>query len=274
MPLRATAVSLAQRLMSQPPVRDLRERLYRRRFERTSRWQALHYGLYRSFAEARADAPAGERPVGYVLDDAWFANRAATSIASHDYPVLFHLAPLMPELRVMFDYGGHFGVHYTAYRRYLTYRPDLRWIICEQPEVAAKGEEHRRQHGLDQLEFVTDFAAGEGADALISAGCIHFVERPFVAQLAELKRPPPHVFLNKVPAIDRETRVTIQNTGWSFSPCWVLNRDELIGGMRALGYQLRDSWRCAERSLIIPFHPEHSATHYSGFYFARDAAST
>src|SRR6185436_11429372 len=159
MSLRSNAISLAQRLIEQPPVRDLRERLYRRRFARTTRWQALHYGLYRSFAEARADAPAGQLPVGYKLDDDWFANRA-TAISPHDYPVLFHLAPIMAELRVMFDWGGHFGVHYLAYKRFLTYREDLRWIVGEQPEVAAKGEEFRRQKGLDQLLFATDFAAG------------------------------------------------------------------------------------------------------------------
>src|SRR4051812_11000520 len=110
MSLRANALSLAQRLISQPPVRDLRERLYRRRFARTAKWQALHFGLYGSFAEARADAPVGKLPVGYKLDDDWFANRAI-AISPHDYPVLFHLAPLMPALRVMFDHGGHFGVH-------------------------------------------------------------------------------------------------------------------------------------------------------------------
>lgn len=273
MSLRANALSLAQRVISQPPVRDLRERLYRRRFARTSQWKGLHYGLYRSFAEARADAPADGKPVGYVLDDEWFANRA-TAIASHDYPVLFHLAPIMPAMRVMFDYGGHFGVHYIAYKQYLTYPAQLRWIVSEQPDVVAKGEELRRQQGLNQLSFVTDFAASDGADALLSAGCIQFIEQPFVEQLAALAQPPRHVFLNKVSIVDRETRVTLQNTGWSFTPCWLFNRDEMVAGMRALGYELRDAWRCLERSLTVPFHPEYTIPHFSGFYFARTGSST
>jgi putative methyltransferase (TIGR04325 family) len=258
---------LVQRVMSWP-VRDLHEHLVRRRFARTSRWRGLHFGLYRSFAEARADAPANGKPVGFALDDDWFANRAA-AIASHDYPMLFHLAPVMPGVRVMFDLGGHFGLHYTAYRPYLTYRPDLRWVVCERPEVASRGEELRRQKGLDQLSFVTDFSRGEGADVLISAGCIQYVEKPFVTQIAELARRPPHVLLNKIPVFERETRVTLQNTGWSFSPCWLLNREELVAGMRALGYQLRDAWNCPERAIRIPLHSDHSIPHFSGFYFSR-----
>lgn len=266
MSLQDVARSVVHRVGALGPVRDLRERLYRREFARTAQWKGLHLGVFDSFAQARAAAPVGGHPVGYALDDDWFA-AGAVRICSHDYPILYWLAPLMPSVKVLFDYGGHVGVHYVAYRPHLTYAPTLRWIVGEQPEVAAKGAQLCREKGLTQIEFVTDFSGAEGADVLLSAGCIHFVETPFISQLAAVKRRPRHVLLNKVPIYDKETRVTLQNTGRSFSPCWIYNRAELVASMTALGYELVDQWDCPERSLHIPFHADYSVQRYSGLYF-------
>jgi putative methyltransferase (TIGR04325 family) len=252
-----------------PTVRELRQRRYERSFARMDGWRNLHRGLYRSFDEARASAP-DLRQVGYELDDDWYAAQA-TAIAAHDYPVLFWLERLMPELRTIFDLGGHVGVHYHAYAQRLRYPADLTWTVCELPHVVARGEALKQQRPAPQLRFVSDFGAGDGASLLLSAGCLQFMERPLGTMLAGLRQIPTHVILNKVPVYDLPTRVTLQNTGRSFTPCWLFNRDQFLRPLQTLGYEVIDSWSVPDRSLRIPFHPEHRIDAFSGFYLRRTA---
>jgi hypothetical protein len=52
-------------------------------------------------------------------------------------------------------------------------------------------------------------------------------------------------------------------------PYRVTARDELIEQVCAQGYVLRDSWRNPAKELRLPYAPELSLLHYSGFCFDR-----
>ena len=107
-------------------------------------------------------------------------------IFSYDYPVLFWLKPLLADRLSIFDLGGHVGVHYYAYRRYLEYPKDLRWQVCEMPAVIAAGEAIRRDEDAPGLSFTTEFRDADGADVMLAAGVVQYLERSLPTQLAEL----------------------------------------------------------------------------------------
>jgi putative methyltransferase (TIGR04325 family) len=258
---------LPARLKSVQPILSWRKRRYERLFASTSRWRGLHRGLYRSFAEARRHAPPA-LSTEYSLDHESFARQAR--IESFDYPAMLWLARALPTARSLFDLGGHVGLHFFAYRRYLQYPAGLRWIVCERPEVVSLGQNMCRTRDAAGLSFVTDWAEADGSDVLLSSGCVQFLEERLWRSMAALAQPPTHVILNKLPLYDLDSCVTLQNTGRSFSPCWLLNRLELLREFAQLGYRLVDEWSCPGRALEIPFHAEHSVPEFSGLYLRRE----
>ena len=245
------------------PLITVRRRLYERRFARTHEWKNLTRGVYRTFDEARRAAPSS-MPVGYALDDESFVAR--TRMEPHDYPAVFWLREPLERGCVLLDLGGHVGLQYYLYRDYVPFAPSTRWIVCEQAAVAARGRELAGQRGATGLSFV-DALDGIAADAMLTAGTIQFIEEALAHQMRRLARLPGALLVNKVPLHDRETCVTLQNTGRSFTPCYLFNAGELIASIEALGYRLRDRWQVLGRSFRVPFHPGYQIDAYSGLYF-------
>lgn len=263
MPVEDFLRAVARRVHDSAPIVALRRRRYDRKFARTHEWKNLARGIHGSFEEARRAAPPS-MPASYVLDDEAYARRA--TVESHDYPALYWLRPMLERGCTLLDFGGHVGVQYYLYERYARYAADLRWIVCEQPSVVALGRELALARGPRHLSFVDD-VAGIDADVLLTAGCIQFVEVSLPRLLGRLARLPRAILINKVPLTDQPTRVTLHNTGRSFSPCYLYNAADLIASIEALGYRLLDRWRCPERAMTIPFHPEYRIDAYSGLYF-------
>lgn len=253
----------ARRVRDSAPAVAVRRRLYDQKFARTRTWRNLARGLYRSFDEARRDSPPS-MPAAYVLDDEAYARDA--TVEPHDYPALFWLRDRLEAGCTVLDLGGHVGLQYYLYGRYVRYAPATRWIVAEQPHVVPLGREMARARVAPHLSFVEDHA-GVDADVFFTAGTIQSIEAPLPALIDRLARRPRAVLVNKLPLYDRETRVTVQNTGRSFTPCYLFNAAELIGSVEALGYRLRDRWKCLDRSIHIPFHDDHDIAAYSGLYF-------
>lgn len=252
----------ARRVRDSAPVVELRRRRYERMFARTHEYRNLTRGIYGSFEEARRAAPTS-MPATYVLDDETYARRA--TIESHDYPAMFWLRPILERGGTLLDLGGHVGLQYYLYEQYIRYADDLRWIVAEQPSVVDMGRKLALTRAPRHLSFV-DGVDGIGADVFLTAGCIQSVEEPLARLLGRLAHRPQAVLINKVPLVDQPTRVTLHNTGRSFSPCHLFNAAELISSIEALGYRLVDRWRCPDRAMTIPFHPDYRVT-YSGLYF-------
>jgi putative methyltransferase (TIGR04325 family) len=251
------------------PILRWRKKRYERKFASTREWRGLQRGLYVSFAEARRHAPAVQAK-DYVTDDEWYAKTA--NIETFDYPVIFWLSTLLPEIRTVFDLGGHVGVHFYGYRPYLTVPAALRWTVCEQPQVVDLARSLHPDHESHGLSFATDWASAEGSDVLLSAGCIQYLETPLATSLGEMRKPPQHLLLNKLPLYDRSTRVTLQNTGRSFTPCWMFERKALVADLERLGYRVVDEWSCPRRGLEIPFHADHTIKMFTGLYLKHERA--
>jgi putative methyltransferase (TIGR04325 family) len=252
-----------------PGVQRIRRWQYEQRFT-SARGYAAYRGVFSSFEEARASAPAGQ-PLGFDVEgfEKKYADRPHR-IFSYDYRMLFWMQRLLTENSVVFDWGGHLGVHYYGYSKHLIYPPGLRWIVCEVPRIVTAGTEQARVRGETRLRYTTFPQEADGAHLLIAGGSLQYIETPTLpALLRSLARPPAHLLLDRIPLYRGDDFVTLQNAGVGFTPLRVWNRDAFIDELRALGYELVDEWDVPERALRVPTYPEQSFDSFSGVYLVR-----
>ncbi len=244
-------------------------RRYRRYFE-TQVDTNLFFGAYESFADALLDMPK-TKPMGYDNPEpaAMYGDRL-TRVFAADYPVLFWLDRILPKARSLFDFGGHVGIAYYSYGRYLRYPADFKWTVYDVPAVSEQGRRLAAEKRATGLAFADSVAAADGHDVFLASGALQYVERPGLAEmLAGLERPPQHVIVNKTPVHDRSRFVTLQNIGTAYCPYQIFKRSEFLEGVTGLGYRLVDSWANADVKCPIPYQPGRSVDAYSGFYFTR-----
>jgi putative methyltransferase (TIGR04325 family) len=236
---------------------------YNRSFER---WPGSYRGIFESFAEARASAPSDK--IGF--DHAELAHlydfRIGKAFPS-DYPILFWLGRLLPEISSVFDWGGHIGVSYYTYEKYLEFGEKLRWRVGDVPEIIKAGRALAAKRGAVSLDFTTDIAAADGFDLLLANGSLQFVETPFFESLRALSQRPRHLLINKIPLYAGAPFVTLENTVHSYNPYNIGNRTRFIDSVVSQGYSLIDEWENPDVSCRIPLHRERSISAYSGFYF-------
>jgi putative methyltransferase (TIGR04325 family) len=245
------------------PLRRAYERYY---FNRARGQIRLFSGVYPDFAAALEAIPA-DRRAGH--DHPATAKRFTEDlyrVFAMDYPVMFWLSRLLPQCRLLFDWGGNIGLSYFAFQRHLQYPAALTWLVSDLPAVVREGEERARQAQATGLQFTSSLERLSEADLLLAAGSLHFIERPF-AMLRAQRALPRHLLFNKVPVYERPAAVTLQNLGTALVPNHLFNEGEFLGQIQQLGYRLIDSWQ-TDLACRIPFYPEYTIDAYKGYYFA------
>jgi putative methyltransferase (TIGR04325 family) len=194
----------------------------------------------------------------------------AQSARPSDYPALFHIQPLLPQIRNVYDFGGNVGNLFYGYSKYLTLPPDLIWTVYDLPKNIDAGARLAMENCEDRLRFTEKFAAAEEADLFIASGSLHYFDRPLWQMIGDLKKRPRCILINRTPLTDGAPLATIQDWGGEglFS-CMLYNRSEMIRSFEQLGYSTVDTWQAAELSLIIPGYPDRSASTYSGMFFSQ-----
>jgi len=244
---------------------------YRRYFNGAQgRHVRLFQGIFPDFETAAAAVPSGWRS-GY--DNEASARRVIDEwlgVYPNDYPVMFWLSKVLPECRLLFDWGGNVGLKYFAYRKYLSYPASMTWLVNDVPAVVEFGLANALRESPGNLRFSTSLDEIPSADVLLAAGVLHFIDDPF-GLLRSFERLPKHLILSKVPAYASPSAWTVHNMGTAMCPYHLFNRDELVGAIEDLGYALIDEWKFPDVSCSIPFFPEKSVTAYSGFYFSKRA---
>lgn len=242
-------------------------------FYLSPRGYGAHWGRFESFAEARAWLPASPEFQLETLADEYLEIRTQR-VYTFDYPVMYWLRRAMEAGAArIFDIGGSVGVHYFAYRKYLPdYPPALEWHVSDLPLVTRRGRELAARENEPSLTFTDAMDASLiDHDVWLAAGVLEFIEdSPLDQLLAQARRRPQHVLLNKLPLHEGDDFVSTQNIGHGcFVPHRVYNRARYVAGIEALGYRLVDSWDVPERSFIIPGQPAASFDAYTGLYFRR-----
>jgi putative methyltransferase (TIGR04325 family) len=227
-------------------------------------------GVYANFTEAEASLPRGER-VGYDHDIMGGMYRARIDRACEsDYGPLFWLRGIIESTRHVFDYGGHVGVSYYGWRKYLKYPHDMRWTVYEVPAIVKAGRELASERMSEHLAFTSDLSDGRDCDLFLAAGSLQYVDASLADILDRIGTRPVHIILSKLPLYDGETFVTVQSTGRAFHPYRIGNRKEFLDGVTALGYRIVDEWQNREQHCEIPFTRGRNVEAYSGFYLTRD----
>jgi putative methyltransferase (TIGR04325 family) len=243
---------------------------HERRFA-ANRSSNLFRGVYGSFDEALASAPPG-RPTGY--DDpgpaSMYAHRLDI-VEPRDYPVMFWLQRLLDAgARRVLDLGGHVGVKYYAYGRYLALPPHLRWQVMDVAAVVARGRELAAERDPSRrLEFTERFEDADGADVLLALGSLQYLPWTLADGLVGLRSPPPAVIVNGLPLHATRSFFTLQSIGTSFCPYRIQAEPEFLASLERVGYSVEDRWENPEKSCEIPFHPEESLDRYHGFLLRR-----
>ena len=265
----ASRLSVRRALLSLPILRRVRDRRHYAHFL-SERGFASFYGVFPSFEEARRRLPKSEEFNERDLA-AEYVDVRTHRIFAYDYPVMYWLREAFGSGSAsIFDLGGSVGVHFHAYRPYLPYPTNLRWEVCETPEIAKVGRELAERFGASNLTFVDSLNPHElNADIWLSAGALQYVEGCHLGSLIQTcQRRPAHIILNKVPLYDGEDFVTVQNVGGGcYAPSYVYNKPKLIQDVRSCGYDLVSSWSTPERAFYLPGHPERSFESFSGLYF-------
>lgn len=254
-----------------PGLRLIAEPVYRRMFERPYQPEAHYYGVYDSYAQAVADAPP-TLPTSYDVEASGRMYRShLDQIKVSDYPVVHWLSRLLTagNLRV-FDLGGHIGLSYYGFRRYLDYPADLHWLVHDVPAVVSAGREWADSHDPDgRLAFTDSRHDADGASILFTSGALQYLDYTLPELLQQLDSPPTHVVVNLVPMHPSRGYFTLQNIGFAICPYRIAAVPEFVAGMQALGYTIVDRWQSFERHLEVPFAAALDIDCYHGFYFCR-----
>jgi putative methyltransferase (TIGR04325 family) len=236
-----------------------------------------HYGayrgIYRTFAEAEADAPKSGK-LGYdhaVMAEQYERDFPAyrNLIGTFDYPVMFWLQKLLEPNQRVFDFGGNVGNRFYSYRNYLNFPGGLHWVVCELPEIVKVGRRIAEQQRCRDIAFTTQFEDASGCDVLMASGSVQYLGASFADQLARLPVKPRHLVISRTPLCDGESFVTLQNGGPVFYPSHVMNREAFTRGIADLGYELRDAWKDISEPCAVPFHPEFATLSFHGLVFRR-----
>lgn len=260
-----THVSFLKRILtrSRGTLKYLVDLEHNRRFER---WPGSYRGVFESFAEARASAPGDKLGFDHPELAHLYDARMGKAFPS-DYPVLFWLSRLLPHIGSVFDWGGHIGISYYTYAKYLDFSKRLRWHVGDVPQIVKAGRELAASRAAGSLSFTTEFAEADGLDLLLANGSLQFVEVPLADSLRGLRQLPRHLLVNKVPLYEGDAFVTLENTVHSYNPYRVGNKKAFVESIVACGYALEDTWENPDVSCHIPLHRERSVSSYSGFYF-------
>lgn len=224
-------------------------------------------GAYPNFAEAIAAAGSRKR-IGYDHDEmvGLYVYRIG-QINPSDYASIWWLSRLIREHLFVADFGGNVALEYSSFSRYIAFPASLKWLIYDVPAVVQFARKVSQERGFANVDFTTRFEDFDGADVLHSSGTLQYIENGLADLLRPLAKKPSHLILNRVPVHPREEFVTMQNIGPSLCPYHIYQHSRFVESFTTLGYELVDSWQCAEVTFRLLFHPDKEIAAYSGFYF-------
>lgn len=223
-------------------------------------------GVFGSHDEAAAAAPR-TRPLGYNhVDAAEMYHDRLERVYPSDYPMMLWLQNAFNDgARKVLDLGGHIGIAYYAYQRFIPFPADVSWRVYDVPAVMEAGRREAQTRDPDhRLSFSDRFESGEGIDILFTSGCLQYLEETLAQRLAALEEKPRRLLVNLLPLHSQFDYWTVQSIGTAFCPYRIQRTQTFFADLDALGYRLEDTWENLEKECWIAFHPEHSLDRYYG----------
>jgi putative methyltransferase (TIGR04325 family) len=240
-----------------------------RRFFNTGGYGGLCSGVYDSYHEAASAAPKS-LPLGYDNHGAALLYKERLSqVYPADYPMMFWLQKaLKTKTERLCDLGGYVGISYYAYQPYISYPQKLDWQIVDLPHVIAVGRElASTRKDSKKLSFTDDFLKGDGSEILFTSGCLQYLEDSLAKMILTWKNRPKWVLVNQVPMHETDDFWTIQSIDAAFCPYHIQNKATFLADMKAIGYELLDTWDNIEKRCDLKFEQKYSNIRYYGAAF-------
>ncbi|MGA2349617.1 MAG: methyltransferase, TIGR04325 family [Terracidiphilus sp.] len=227
-------------------------------------------GLYPTFAAALAHIPKN-RAISYNTEAAAKMLRTwpIYQFKPSDYCLFFHLRPLLLPGMKLADLGGSVGISYYVLQQHQRLPSGFKWLVCDLPAVIDVGKQIAASQNAAALNFTDAFSDADGCDILISAGTLQYMEESLADRLLSLRKLPSFLLINRTPVWDRDTYYTLQRITDFTCVYRVLNRQQFVDELAALGYRLVADWPCIESTFSVLFHPSTWLNAYRGFYFER-----
>lgn len=242
-------------------------RLVRGRLNYLSPFPRRFTGAYGSYDAAMAAARRREL-AGYDHKEiATVAFAKMCQVTPWDYPVLFWIRSLLPEIDGLIDAGGHMGTKYRAFRPLLPLEGSFRWIVYDLPAIVHAGQDLAQKEGLTGLGFVERIEDAGEMPLFLGSGLMQYLDMPLSGLLMKMPSRPRHLILNKVALRKESTVVTLERIGGSYVPYHMRNEAEFIADITRLGYRQVDRWSIPSLSHAIDTHPELGRSESAGFYF-------
>ena len=224
-------------------------------------------GAFASFDEAMAHVRPGLL-AGYDHDPVTAVSRELMQqVPLWDYPILYWLKRLSPEITRVLDAGGHIGVKYRAFGPYLDL-DRLDWVVYDLPALVRAGQAQRRPEDRT-LSFVERLEDAPAADVLLASGLLPYLNEPFGDLVRRMRAPPRHILLNKVVTREGPTVVTLENFGMAEVPYHIRDDREIPAALDGLGYDIIDAWTIDSVRHRIHTHPELGHAVYRGYVARR-----
>jgi putative methyltransferase (TIGR04325 family) len=253
------------RLRTLPGVLQWRKCRFDRRFE-SGREVGNCRGLFNSYRSAAGAAPP-TRPLGYdnAAAAAMYRERL-DRIYPSDYPMMLWLQRAFDDgVRRVLDLGGHVGIAFYAYQKFLPFPDEVHWTVSDVPAVVRAGRALARERAPSgHLHFTEDFSEAASADLLFTSGCLQYLPETLGERLAALPQRPRWLLVNLLPLHEEWAYWTLQSIGTAYCPYRIQHAATFFGELEALGYRVIDRWDNLEKRCWIAFEPEHSLDRYCG----------
>ena len=228
-------------------------------------------GVYSSFADASAAAPK-TKPLGYDHPSPSKMYKERTEqVYGTDYPVLFWIEKFK-DIHTVFDFGGHIGIHFYSYARYLDISRFKRWLVCDVPEVLKEGRSFEKYRGDSALDFTDRVEECDGMDLFLANGSLQYLEWELHDKLKALRKMPKYIIVNMLPLHQKHSTITLQSIGTAFCPYYLRTEKRFVEGLEGIGYEFMDAWFNEEKACKIAFEPERSLSAYRGMVFRLKSA--
>ena len=253
-----------------PGILQWRKNKYKKKFSLNDNHN-LFYGVYKSFNDARTHIPS-TKPVGYN-------HKAAANMYSNlverirlvDYPVIFWMNEIIDENSVVFDFGGHIGIRFYSYSKYISFPEKFQWYVYDLPSIIKEGKKIAAEKGEERILFTDKINLSGKENIFFASGSLQYFEEPVYSIINKNNLSPKHVIINGFPLHEKHEFVTINNMGTAYCPYKIYNKDKFIKKMIENGYELVDIWNntARDKNCHIPFNDDYNGSIYYGLYFIK-----
>lgn len=212
-------------------------------------------GAYPTQAAALAALPASKQ-AGY--DDASIADVSFDLMCQRhalDYPVVFWLDRLLPQITAVTDAGGHLGTKYIAFSGVLDLS-GVNWVVYDLPGIIQAARARQKNH---QLPAAIGFESARenlpNSDLLLASGLLQYLDQTFSDFVHSLPHRPTSIIVNKVALWDGPRCVTIERIGAGRVPYQIRNRAAFEAEIAVMGYGIEDQWDIEGLGHVIATHP-------------------